>query len=113
MMPSTGTCSISAGCQIYSHDTVGWAVTGGAAPFRKATTTIGNCVYLGPGCIVAAGSQIGDHCVVGALSYVKGVLPPHSFAAGSPARIIGRVRIRHDNSYEIEKLSPHSEAVGT
>ena len=104
------TCSISAGCQIYSHDSVGWAVTGGAAPYRKSSTIIGNCVYLGPGTVVSAGVRIGDHSVVGALSFVKDDIPPYSFAAGAPARVIGRVRIRDDSTYEVEAWSSTAKA---
>lgn len=87
------TCSISAGCQLYSHDTVAWAVSGGKADTRRAETSVGDAVYIGPGTIVASGSAIGDHSIIGALSFVNGKIPPYSFAVGSPARIIGRVTI--------------------
>jgi acetyltransferase-like isoleucine patch superfamily enzyme/glycosyltransferase involved in cell wall biosynthesis len=107
------TCSISAGCQIYSHDSVGWAVTGGAAPYHRKSTKIGNCVYFGPSTIVAAGVSIGDHSIVGALSFVKDDLPPYSFAVGVPARVIGRVRIRDDNTYEIVSSGSDSKIGAT
>jgi acetyltransferase-like isoleucine patch superfamily enzyme len=96
------TCSISAGVQIYSHDTVEWAITGGVAPYRYKPTSVGNCVYIGPGTVLAAGSDIGDHCVIGALSFVNGSLPPFSFAVGAPARVIGRIIIAGDGRAEIE-----------
>jgi acetyltransferase-like isoleucine patch superfamily enzyme len=95
------TCSVSAGCQIYSHDTVEWAISGGVAPYRYAPTVIGDNVYLGPGAIVAGGSRIGDGCVVGALSFIDGELPSHSFAVGAPARIIGRVEVATDGTVKI------------
>lgn len=97
------TCSISAGCQIYSHDTVDWAVTGGAAPYRHAATTIGDNVYIGPGSVIAGGSTIGAHAIIGALSFVRGVIPPNSFAVGQPARIIGRVDVAADGTVTIHK----------
>jgi acetyltransferase-like isoleucine patch superfamily enzyme/glycosyltransferase involved in cell wall biosynthesis len=98
------TCSISASCQLYSHDTVGWAVSGGKAPFRHSKTTIGDGVYLGPGTVVAAGVAIGNNSIIGALSLVNHDIPPFSFAAGAPARVIGQVRVSDDGSYMIEAL---------
>lgn len=90
------TCSISMGCQIYSHDTVDWAVSGGAAAYRYAPTSIGDHVYIGPGAVIAAGTRIGDRCIIGALSFVKGDIPANSFVVGAPARVIGRVEVAAD-----------------
>ena len=45
-------CSISAGVQIYTHDTVRWAVTGGKAAAERASTSIGDNCYLGPNVVV-------------------------------------------------------------
>lgn len=92
------TCSISSGVQIYSHDTVEWAVSGGVAPYRQQATEIGDHVYLGPNTVVAAGSSIGTGCIVGAQSFVKGELAPYTFAAGCPARVLGRVSVAEDGS---------------
>ena len=63
-------CSISAGVQIYSHDTVAWATSGGVAPYAKAKTKIGSRVYFGPQAIVTKGVTIGDGAIIGALTYV-------------------------------------------
>jgi acetyltransferase-like isoleucine patch superfamily enzyme len=41
-------CSISSGVQIYSHDSVKWATSGGKSPYDLATTEIGNNCYIGP-----------------------------------------------------------------
>ena len=94
-------CSIATGCQIYSHDSVEWALSGGKAPYRRRPTRVGNSCYLGPGAIVAAGSTIGDHCLIGALSLVKDVIPPHSIALGIPAKVVGRVVIHGDARVEL------------
>lgn len=80
-------CSISAGVQIYSHETVNWAVSGGRAPYDKAPTTIGDNCYIGPNTVVAKGVTIGDGVVVGANSLVLSDLPTGCKAYGSPARI--------------------------
>lgn len=86
-------CSISAGVQIYSHDTVAWALTGGKAREARRPTSIGDFCYLGPLSIITHGVTIGEHSVVGANSFVRTDVPPYSIAVGSPAEIVGRVEI--------------------
>src|SRR5262249_480101 len=68
-------CSISAGVQIYTHNTVEWSTSLGEKPFAKAPTTIGNGVYIGPNTVVAMGITIGDKAVIGALSLVNKDVP--------------------------------------
>jgi acetyltransferase-like isoleucine patch superfamily enzyme len=82
-------CSISAGVQVYSHDTVQWAVSGGQADTEFAPTRIGDRCYIGPNVIVAKGVTIGHGCVVGAAAVVLQDLPAGCKAVGIPARIIG------------------------
>ena len=82
-------CSISAGVQNYSHDTVAWATSGGTAPVEHAPTRIGDRCYIGPNTIIGKGVTIGDGCVIGAGSVVLADLPAGSRAAGAPCRIIG------------------------
>lgn len=84
-------CSISAGVQIYSHDTVAWAVSGGVEKAKHASTKIGNNCYIGPNTVVAKGVTIGDGCVVGANSLVLHDLPPGVKAYGTPCRVAGAV----------------------
>tara|TARA_R110002124_G_scaffold225279_1_gene390640 strand:- start:789 stop:1289 length:501 start_codon:yes stop_codon:yes gene_type:complete len=81
-------CSISAGVQIYSHDTVKWAVSGGEEPYEYAETKIGNNCYIGPNSIIARGVELGDGCIVGANSLVKNSFAPGTKVAGNPAREI-------------------------
>lgn len=80
-------CSISAGVQIYTHDSVKWATSGGAAPYEYAPTAVGHNCYLGPNTIVAKGVTIGDGCVIGANSLVLTSIPPGCTAFGSPCRV--------------------------
>ncbi|KOF17442.1 acetyltransferase [Ensifer adhaerens] len=84
-------CSISAGVQIYSHDTVQRSVTLGQAPIDYAPTTIGHGVYIGPNAIIAKGVTIGDRAVIGAMSFVNSDIPAEKKAWGTPARIAGDV----------------------
>jgi acetyltransferase-like isoleucine patch superfamily enzyme len=86
-------CSISPGAQLYSHDTVKWALTAGKAPEVRQPTQIGDCCYIGPMSIVSRGVTVGEHSVIGANSFVRQDVPPFSIAVGTPARVIGRVEL--------------------
>jgi acetyltransferase-like isoleucine patch superfamily enzyme len=84
-------CSISAGVQIYSHDTVEWALSGGTASYTHAPTSIGDDCYIGPCAVIAKGVRIGNRCRIGANSLVLSDIPAGSLAHGTPCRVVGRV----------------------
>ena len=96
------TCSISAGVQIYSHDTTRWALSGGVAEYERAPVAIGDHCYIGPMSIVTMGVTIGPRCLVGANSIVNKDLPAGSIAFGSTCRIVGRVKVADDGSVQLE-----------
>jgi acetyltransferase-like isoleucine patch superfamily enzyme len=89
-------CSISTGAEIYTHETVEWALTGGKAKYRYAPVSIGNCCFIGSLTVVRMGIKIGDHVAVGAHSFVNSDIPSNSVATGSPARVVGKVEIQGD-----------------
>jgi acetyltransferase-like isoleucine patch superfamily enzyme len=82
-------CSISTGVQIYSHDTVQWAVSGGVAPYEYGTTVIEDNCYIGPNTIIAKGVTIAKGTIVGANSFVNRSFEAGVKIAGSPAKLIG------------------------
>jgi acetyltransferase-like isoleucine patch superfamily enzyme len=86
-------CSISTGVQIYTHDTVKWAVSGGKAAYEKSPVVIGHCCYIGPQSVITRGVTIGDHCIIGAGSLVTKDIPPYTLAFGVPAKPRGKVHI--------------------
>lgn len=94
-------CSISAGVHIYTHDTVSWAVSGGRAPHDRAPVTIGSSCYIGGQTVIAKGVTIGDHCVVGACSFVDRDLPPYTVAFGVPCRPVGAVSVLPDGTVNL------------
>ena len=96
-------CSVSAGVQIYSHDTVKWALSGGTAEYEHAGVRIGSRCHLGASAVVLKGVTIEDGCVVGAMSVVNRDLAAGTVAAGVPARSIGRVRIDSDGTISLQQ----------
>jgi acetyltransferase-like isoleucine patch superfamily enzyme len=94
-------CSISTGVQIYTHDTVKWAVSGGVAEYEYAPVSIGDSCYLGPQTVVAKGVTVGDQSVVGACSFVNRSLPHRSIAVGIPCHVVGHVGQREDGDVEL------------
>tara|TARA_B100001741_G_C16486406_1_gene567472 strand:+ start:535 stop:1050 length:516 start_codon:yes stop_codon:yes gene_type:complete len=82
-------CSISSGVQIYTHDTVKWATSGGKENYEYSSTKIGNNCYIGPNTIITKGVSLGEGCIVGANSLVTNSFEAGSKIAGSPAKMIG------------------------
>jgi len=86
-----GTCSVAAGVQIYTHDTVTWALSGGVLKAHTGAVSIGDRVYLGSQSVIALGVRIADMVVVAANSFVRDDVPTRTIVAGMPAVPIGRV----------------------
>ncbi len=91
-------CSISAGVQIYTHNTVDWALTGGQSKYESNKVKIGSCCYIGPNSIITMGSIIGSHSIIGAQSMVNGKVPSNSVVFGTPGKIVGHVKIVNKHS---------------
>ena len=83
-------CSISAGVQVYTHDSIEWALSSDNKPLDKAPTIVGNNCYIGPNVVIAKGITIGDRCVIGANSLVLYDIETGSKAHGTPCKIVGK-----------------------
>jgi acetyltransferase-like isoleucine patch superfamily enzyme len=66
---------ISAGAQLYSHNSVLTATSLAPVPISRNKTIIGNNVYIGPNAIIEQGVKIGNHAIIGALSLVNKDVP--------------------------------------
>jgi acetyltransferase-like isoleucine patch superfamily enzyme len=86
-------CCISAGAQIYTHDTVRRTLSGMTRDPERSPVRIGDCSYIGAASVITRGVTLGDHVVIGAGAVVKSDIPPYSVAVGVPARVRGRVVI--------------------
>lgn len=80
-------CSISAGVQIYTHDSVKWAVSGGVEKYEYGPTFIEDNCYIGPNAIIQKNISIGQGSIIGANSLVNRSIPPRSKAYGTPITI--------------------------
>lgn len=90
-------CCLSAGVHVYTHNTVGWCVTGGRQAKPSAPVTIGSRVYIGPHAVITKGVTIGESSVIGAFSYVNRDIPSGVIVWGQPARIMGKVIVDEAN----------------
>ncbi len=66
---------------------------------------VGNDCWFGACVTVCSGVSIGDNCVIGAGSVVTRDIPPNSFAAGVPCRVIRTLT-------EADSLRHHPEILG-
>ena len=70
--------SISAGVQIYTHDTVQWSNSMGKKKIDQQTTKIGDGVFIGSNSVISRGVNIGHQAIIGAMSFVNKDIPPFS-----------------------------------
>ena len=58
----------------------------------KGPTRVGDNVWCGAHVVVTSGVTVGERCVIGANSVVTEDIPPHSIAAGAPAKVLRAIR---------------------
>ncbi|MFO8001905.1 MAG: acyltransferase [Marinilabilia sp.] len=52
------------------------------------TIKVGNNVCIGINVILLPNTEVGDNCIIGAGSVVKGKIPPNSVVFGNPAKVV-------------------------
>lgn len=72
-------CQFSPNVQIYDHDH-DYRDEGGlsAMHYKTRPVKIGNNVWIGANTVILRGTEIGDDCIVGAGSVIKGIFPAGS-----------------------------------
>lgn len=58
-------------------------------PVEAEPIRIGRGSWIGDHSTILRGSRIGEFCMIGANSVVRGDIPAHSVAVGAPARVVG------------------------
>ena len=86
-------CNISAGVQIYTHDTIERVIS--SKDTQKENTTIGNNVYIGPNVIISKGVVIGSYVIIGANSFVNKNISSNTKVFGCPAREKGKLIVKY------------------
>lgn len=66
---------------------------------------IGHDCWFGANVVVCPGVTVGENCVIGAGSVVTRDVPPNSFAAGNPCRVIREITEKDSMKYKPEILS--------
>lgn len=56
---------------------------------RVGNIPIGNNTFIGARASILPGTNIGDNCLIGACSVVKGDIPSYSIVIGNPGKVIG------------------------
>ena len=73
--------------------------------------TIGNNVLVGMKCIFLPNTQIGNNCMIGAGSVVRGKFPDNSVIFGNPAKVVSKMSVlkllydRNPNRLKTAKMS--------
>lgn len=67
--------------------------------------TIGHDCWIGANVVICPGVTVGENCVIGAGSVVTRDIPPSSFAAGNPARVIRPITAADSMSHKPEILA--------
>jgi len=86
-------CDISAGVQIYSHDTVERVLSEGRSDVAHTPVRVDDHCHVGAAAVILRGVTVGHHSVIGAAALVNRDVPPLTIVAGVPARAIGRVEL--------------------
>jgi acetyltransferase-like isoleucine patch superfamily enzyme len=78
---------VSAGAQIYTHDSVNQITMLGREPIIRMETIIGDNVYIGPNAVIQKGVTIGNNVIIGALSLVNKNIPDGAKYFGTSLQI--------------------------
>lgn len=86
--------AVAAGTQFITHDGATWCFDNELDGGVFGKIKIGNNVFIGINCIILLNTTIGDNCIVGAGSVVRGHFPENSIICGNPAQVISKTNIQ-------------------
>jgi acetyltransferase-like isoleucine patch superfamily enzyme len=83
------------GDMVYIYDN-NFHFTSPTSPPKQASVEIGKNVWIASRVTILAGTNIGDHSVIGTGSVVSGDIPSRSLVFGSPAKVVKTLEV-HDS----------------
>lgn len=95
-------------CTIYQGVTLGGIGTGKG----KRHPTIGDGVMIGAGAKILGAFQVGDHCKIAANAVLLEPLQENTTAAGVPARVVKKGKIRMENPEKNRKETKRNGKYG-
>ena len=85
-------CMFGPGVKIYDHDHLYDERGVLAEGYKTAAVRIGEKSWIGANSVILKGTDIGEGCIIGAGTVVKGIIPPHSIVTNSRELIIRPIR---------------------
>ena len=76
-------CSLGPNVMIYDHDHDYDGKSFSRQEFKVAPVIIEKNCWIGANSIILRGTHIGEGCIIGAGTIVKGIIPPHSLVTNS------------------------------
>lgn len=85
--------AVSSDVSFVTHDEAGpWCFSEKLQGVIFGRIIIGNNVFIGHRSTILANTQIGDNCIIGAGSVVRGKYPANSVIVGNPAQVVSDVK---------------------
>lgn len=84
-------CSIGFDTQFITHDASVRQFKPGISGGFFGKIAVGNNVFIGNHSIILLNTSIGNNCIIGAGSVVRGKIPDNSVVLGNPAKVVGNV----------------------
>lgn len=85
-------CTLGNDCAFVSHtDFANSPLKKHISPMKNGPVRIGRGAFIGSGTMIAHSTNIGECSIIGANSFVDKHIPPYTFAAGTPAKVLAHI----------------------
>ena len=96
-------CLFGPGCQVFDHDH-DYTQTDIARKthFLTGSIEIGNGVWFGANCVILRNTKIGDNCVFGAGTIIKGTYPPNTLVVQKREEVCKSILCTKSRHFELK-----------